>query len=911
MSKREKAKAFLKALIHHDKPEKHEDIHVISQKIYSLQPGNTGSIRHASSATSVGSSRIAIADCQGIPDSDIVPTLPKHTQDETLNKPENVIKLDVIKAENTINPENVRPNPIEPIVHITPYIFEKTLAPQIAKFPLPEVGSRIAGTPQLAYYLSLLPSSLESGTLDETKFNQLQVYLKDPDEKERLQKMARSLVGAFIQDKSKNPDVVAEVVSLAAVLDKDDFRKLLQTLVNGIDHSVLLDVHLLNGLAQLIQNAERGHIDAADLIEILKLLNSRYTHIKDSLSQSSQHAYQLVLTISHVLDSMVDSQVKGLSRETLHEPLSEYLKGLKESPDSFYVYQAAYAYQALQCIPDDETFLKKTIRRTGKVIQGISGVVSAVKGLDLDKFIEGLQNIQGGFAGAEEAFVFVKGAYENVKKLSESGHGLFESLKESFDIAHKCAWYPALRVADKLIQDGRFSDFEKLVRRAACKLDPAFQWGVSQRLGEIAVNIFWDVKVRQCAVTFLGELYKDDATWGQQASIKQWILSILGQLEDPSNEIISNQARELLRELETDGSVEKRLLYQGYKKDGPGLYPMIVSLPPHKSPLLEFVQNKPDVETPLHQLKLERLRSQSKDVYISPIAKSSPRDTEGFDLMTKVEEFLKSNRKVFLILGDSGAGKSTFNRALEISLWDNYKPDSPIPLFISLPTIENPVHGLISKRLKDAKFTDEQILELKNCHDFILICDGYDECQQTRNLYESNMLNQPGGWRVQMVISCRTEYNGVDYKYRFLPTDQNSSGNEDQFEEAIIAPFSRSQIRDYIDQYVLLKKPVWKSEDYRQAFRQVPNLQDLVRNPFLLKLALGVLPEVLETNSRFSAARITRVKLYDRFVGQWIDSAKPDDGIKSSETGKIRTAVEFRFQAAWIQLLKGNGESDL
>jgi hypothetical protein len=79
---------------------------------------------------------------------------------------------------------------------------------------------------------------------------------------------------------------------------------------------------------------------------------------------------------------MVDCEVKDLKREQLHEPLSKYLKELKDSTDPSLVYQAAYAYQALQYIPDDETPLRKALRHTGKVIQGVSGVLTAVKSMD-------------------------------------------------------------------------------------------------------------------------------------------------------------------------------------------------------------------------------------------------------------------------------------------------------------------------------------------------------------------------------------------------------------------------------------------------------------------------------------------------------------------------------------------------
>ncbi|KAF9998428.1 hypothetical protein BGZ80_006790, partial [Entomortierella chlamydospora] len=412
-------------------------------------------------------------------------------------------------------------------------------------------------------------------------------------------------------------------------------------------------------------------------------------------------------------------------------------------------------------------------------------------------------------------------------------------------------------------------------REAPCQHDPAFRLGVCQRLGEIAANPIWDLNARKCAVEFLRKLYIDDANDDQHTNINQWIFYVLGHLTESSKDIIEGSAHELLQEAQANNGYVKETMHHNCENNTPVLHQILFTPPPMESPLLDCVQSKPDVETPLRKLRRERLKGRGGDVYISPRAKATPRATDDFDLTAKVQEFLASDRKVFLILGDSGAGKSTFNRALEINLWDNYdKINGRIPLFIHLPTIEKPERDLIAERLRKVNFTESQILELKLHREFILICDGYDESQQTQNLYMSNDLNQSGQWRAQMVISCRTEYKGVEYKDCFQPIDRNNGGDTGQFQEAIISPFTKEQIQDYIRQYLSLKESSWGLEDYLRALEQIPNMQDLVKNPFLLKISLEVLPRLLRTYANFSSARITRVQLYDEFVSQWIDRGK-------------------------------------
>ncbi|KAF9353918.1 hypothetical protein BGX34_011295, partial [Mortierella sp. NVP85] len=251
---------------------------------------------------------------------------------------------------------------------------------------------------------------------------------------------------------------------------------------------------------------------------------------------------------------MADTKVTDLDRENLHEPLSTYLKELKESKDPYLVYQAAYAYQAILCVPDNETAWQAAVRRTGEVLFGLSGIASAMKDLNLVKFIESLENLQKGVAGTVH---IVATAYVGVVSLAESGQSLLECLKESFKSKGKCAWYSALRGADTLIRNRKLASFKRLVCEAPCRLDPAFQWGVCQRLGEMAANKMWDASIRRNAIDFLGEIYRNDDVWGQHPSVKQWILNILMQLASNS-QIGPQYAGALLCELESSGDDKKQ-----------------------------------------------------------------------------------------------------------------------------------------------------------------------------------------------------------------------------------------------------------------------------------------------------------------------------------------------------------------
>jgi hypothetical protein len=273
------------------------------------------------------------------------------------------------------------------VATISSNIFPKNIQPPSIDVKLPDPDERLINTPQLACCLGLLQVvNSPSDILQPRAHNWLQIVEKDVDEQERLHAMAIDVVRAFKRDEIKDARVISEVVYLAPVLTKDPFRDLLRDFHSAVEQSTLLDTHRVEGLAQLIQGADSGYLDADDLIKILELLSTR---LKTTHQQSSNHMRQLTLAVSHVLDAMAETQVKGVDHKKIHEPIMEYLDGLRKSSDPFLVYQAAYAYQALLCVPDNEKLWQAALRRTGRIVKGIAGLVNAVKSVDLDKLIEG------------------------------------------------------------------------------------------------------------------------------------------------------------------------------------------------------------------------------------------------------------------------------------------------------------------------------------------------------------------------------------------------------------------------------------------------------------------------------------------------------------------------------------------
>jgi len=369
-------------------------------------------------------------------------------------------------------------------------------------------------------------------------------------------------------------------------------------------------------------------------------------------------------------------------------------------------------------------------------------------------------------------------------------------------------------------------------------------------------------------------------------------------------------ADDLIRDLESKAGSQEHAFIQACRQKDHTAYPLRIGSSMMASPsLIDRAQNRPDVEGHLRQMKKQRLMEQGNAVYIPPQAKAGLQasDESRFQLLEKVREFLSSEQKVFLLLGDPGAGKSTFSRALDRELWNAYKKDGDIPLHINLPAIDKPEHDMIAKQLRKMELTEPQIRELKVHRKFILICDGYDESQQTHNLYTSNRLNEPGEWTAKMIISCRTEYLGIDYRDRYQPGDRNHHSRSAEFQEAVMAPFSENQIEGYINEYVDKHQPLWEAKDYKQSLDLIPSLKELVKNPFLMTLSLEVLPRMLDPGEHLSNTHVTKVALYDHFIEHWLERGKKRLGEKKlnpQSRAAFESLIDVGFTRNGIDFLK-------
>ena len=163
----------------------------------------------------------------------------------------------------------------------------------------------------------------------------------------------------------------------------------------------------------------------------------------------------------------------------------------------------------------------------------------------------------------------------------------------------------------------------------------------------------------------------------------------------------------------------------------------------------------------LRKYELEQLEQErgALQLYTPLEGRSDFDSTVRFDAFAKVMDFLKDTIcRSLLLMGDAGAGKTTFTYFLAESLWQSHEKafakDKPIPILIPLITIGDVEKNLISEHFRNRGLSSEEILLLKKHFSFIFILEGYDESNVFKNLYETNGLDQ---WKCKVITSCRSQ----------------------------------------------------------------------------------------------------------------------------------------------------------
>jgi WD40 repeat protein/uncharacterized protein YjbI with pentapeptide repeats len=324
----------------------------------------------------------------------------------------------------------------------------------------------------------------------------------------------------------------------------------------------------------------------------------------------------------------------------------------------------------------------------------------------------------------------------------------------------------------------------------------------------------------------------------------------------------------------------------------------------------------------LRERILSRLQASEADCeqlsrYI-PLQGSYERNGSPFDLSGKIfNEFIdQPEYGSLLLVGEAGSGKTLFGQQLVLNWWQRATyaelADQPLFFWVSLPGLSMDEVGgslLHTHLTKDLNLSGDDVEELMQSNQrLVLTLDGYDEMPKRVNIYDANLFGDQRN-PIQVIISCRREaFPAGVWETDFIPQT-----SERRLRIYHTLPFNSEQIESYIRRYEearLSRQPepaiepsvIWSAERYVAELKELPQLEQLITNPFILRIVIETLPSILaevarEGEGQTAAKQIllTRRKLYANFM----------------EERFVRQALKFRGRlgyAARVSEIESSGK---
>ncbi|PWY88133.1 hypothetical protein BO94DRAFT_575153 [Aspergillus sclerotioniger CBS 115572] len=335
-----------------------------------------------------------------------------------------------------------------------------------------------------------------------------------PTEMQDLIKRLRELL-----DDSKEKDALFELVERMVQLFEDNRKTSYWTEASELGFTNLIAEHagdgtelnnrLLTCFAHAIRRKQFLSAENTSLATALNGLSARLK-LRVDLAQK-QKQYELLCMLGTVLDAMADIKVSGITREYLHGPLLKQLGKLRESKEPRLAQAASYAYQALRCVPDDESRWQAFCRYSWTLLEATGKISGAVTTLDPTKAIDAGSNVK-------ELLELYKRIVEAVGDVSTACRSLNQEILHDLDKLPKAnVWYTSLRYSKLLIEAGALQILRELIGDLPGSHDAQYYW--EKRIVEF---IDWTMSQERVQVVI-----------SKSSPVQQWLELVAETMEQP------------------------------------------------------------------------------------------------------------------------------------------------------------------------------------------------------------------------------------------------------------------------------------------------------------------------------------------------------------------------------------------
>ncbi|RAH75006.1 NACHT domain-containing protein, partial [Aspergillus aculeatinus CBS 121060] len=328
----------------------------------------------------------------------------------------------------------------------------------------------------------------------------------DEKEKSALRALISQMVGRF-RDKSR-PSYYVEASRLSRATTQRQYHYLAQVfsraIVDNAEKGNALDGDLLPSFVFLLWNKPEGY-SRDGLYAAVNALRERLDYkIRENALEAQ---YLLCYTLGVLLDVAVDIKASEIDKDSLRDPLLKLLADLKDHDEPRLAQAAAYAYEALRGISDNQGPWDIFWSNSWRVIAVAARTAGAVSTMNPERLLE---------AGPD-----LMELLEFLKKIYDAGKDLVEAIKEMDEVfvenirrlPNQRLWYGILRYTSMLIMTGgnSFDTLEHILPKVPCgdswqfwcglyaQLEQGFLLGGQREKNRIirVVNVTFDMKSLQ------------------------------------------------------------------------------------------------------------------------------------------------------------------------------------------------------------------------------------------------------------------------------------------------------------------------------------------------------------------------------------------------------------------------------
>ncbi len=190
-----------------------------------------------------------------------------------------------------------------------------------------------------------------------------------------------------------------------------------------------------------------------------------------------------------------------------------------------------------------------------------------------------------------------------------------------------------------------------------------------------------------------------------------------------------------------------------------------------------------------------------------------------------IDNFLDHDKKVMLISGDVGTGKTVFSLYIANKILQRSQAQQTFIIYIDLNKLKTINQNLLAVHLQEAGFNTDQQTLLKKHYKFIFIFDNYGINHHFNNLYEQLKL---GELSAKLIVNCHQALiNDFIDETRFFAPLQNNKANNHLLHKIHLKGLAHQQLEETIT-----------NAEYNKFIQEHPLLQQLLCNPLILNLFL-------------------------------------------------------------------------